>query len=184
MIYGPGDRGDVPPGTPWPRLMDLVAAGKRVMLVSGTDYGEAMRPHIFSRGETVCSWTEPGLASVQARGGLRAGDVAGCLLLLCACLCGSRAGAADRASQHAGSPRVRGGRQRRGRGGGGGQGILGAPLLLLQAPLPMSGPCMQPTASSWLSLPQRATPPLCRSQARCSVARWCAYPPVSSRTDR
>lgn len=43
----------------------MLEGGKRLLLVSGTDYGEAMAPLIFSRGQTLCGWNEPPLAAVE-----------------------------------------------------------------------------------------------------------------------
>ncbi|EIE27018.1 hypothetical protein COCSUDRAFT_83577 [Coccomyxa subellipsoidea C-169] len=47
----------------WPSINDLLLDGKRVMFVSGEDYGPAMAPLIFERNNgTVCNWQEPPLA--------------------------------------------------------------------------------------------------------------------------
>lgn len=43
----------------------MLEGGRRLLLVSGTDYGEAMRPLIFSRGDVLCGWNEPSLADVD-----------------------------------------------------------------------------------------------------------------------
>ncbi|EFN52069.1 hypothetical protein CHLNCDRAFT_139316 [Chlorella variabilis] len=43
----------------------MLEAGKRLMLVSGTDYGDTMEPLIFGRGKALCGWNEPPLASVD-----------------------------------------------------------------------------------------------------------------------
>ncbi len=41
----------------WPSINDLLLDGKRVMFVSGEDYGPAMAPLIFERNNgTVCNW--------------------------------------------------------------------------------------------------------------------------------
>ncbi|KAK9810142.1 hypothetical protein WJX72_005510 [[Myrmecia] bisecta] len=47
----------------WPTTEHLLAQGKRIILVSGTDYGSAMTSLIFSRGAATCDWDEPSLAS-------------------------------------------------------------------------------------------------------------------------
>lgn len=52
-------------GDGWPTLSAMVAAGKRVMFVSGADYGPAMAPLVFARGAVVCRWDEPALASID-----------------------------------------------------------------------------------------------------------------------
>ena len=49
----------------WPSISDLVARGKQVMFVSGSDYGAEMQPYVFERGQAVCGWVEPGLSDVE-----------------------------------------------------------------------------------------------------------------------
>ncbi|GAB4815112.1 hypothetical protein N2152v2_002158 [Parachlorella kessleri] len=49
----------------WPSAATMVAAGKRLLLVSRADYGDPMRPLVFSRSATVCGWTEPNLSAVE-----------------------------------------------------------------------------------------------------------------------
>ncbi|KAK9810746.1 hypothetical protein WJX73_004650 [Symbiochloris irregularis] len=60
----------------WPSIDDMSAAGKRVMIVSSTDYGASMLPLIFSRNTAgpggVCDWTEPGLQVWQGQPECRA----------------------------------------------------------------------------------------------------------------
>lgn len=63
VIFSVADKAAHPEA--WPKVADLVVAGKRVMFVSNTDYGAAMQPYVFSRGQAVCGWTEPGLATVE-----------------------------------------------------------------------------------------------------------------------
>ncbi|KAL3139980.1 hypothetical protein ABBQ38_004267 [Trebouxia sp. C0009 RCD-2024] len=48
-------------GGVWPSMDELVARGKRVMFVSGADYGLAMNTVIFTKDGTVCGWREPPL---------------------------------------------------------------------------------------------------------------------------
>ncbi len=43
----------------------MLTSGKRLLLVSGTDYGADMQPLIFSRGATLCGWNEPPLRAVN-----------------------------------------------------------------------------------------------------------------------
>ncbi|KAI3432222.1 hypothetical protein D9Q98_003784 [Chlorella vulgaris] len=52
-------------GPGWPTQRELLAAGKRLLLVSGTDYGADMQPLIFARGQALCGWSEPSLAAVD-----------------------------------------------------------------------------------------------------------------------
>lgn len=52
-------------GGKWPTMAELVKAGKRLVFVSGSDYGIAMRPLIFSRGEALCNWSEAPLESIS-----------------------------------------------------------------------------------------------------------------------
>ncbi len=42
-----------------------MAAGKRVVVVSGADYGEEMAPLVFARGNATCAWAEPHLHQLQ-----------------------------------------------------------------------------------------------------------------------
>jgi hypothetical protein len=46
----------------WPSINDLVAAGKRIMFISGIDYGREMNSLVFSKGPQVCGWVEPHLS--------------------------------------------------------------------------------------------------------------------------
>ena len=48
-----------------PVLLQMLAAGKRLLFVSGSDYEEAMEPLIFSRGDMLCGWNEPPLGAVD-----------------------------------------------------------------------------------------------------------------------
>lgn len=43
----------------------MLMSGKRLLFVSGSDYGEDMQPLIFTRDDTVCGWNEPPLGSVD-----------------------------------------------------------------------------------------------------------------------
>ena len=45
----------------WPSMQQLMADGKRLMVVSLTDYGEEMAGLVFARGLPVCRWLEPEL---------------------------------------------------------------------------------------------------------------------------
>ncbi len=45
----------------WPSMQQLLADGKRVMIVSLTDYKDEMAGLIFPRGLPVCRWLEPEL---------------------------------------------------------------------------------------------------------------------------
>lgn len=52
------------PTCPYPAQM--LVDGKRLLLVSGTDYGQAMQPLLFSRDQTtLCGWNEPPLRAVD-----------------------------------------------------------------------------------------------------------------------
>ncbi|KAL4424092.1 hypothetical protein ABPG75_001393 [Micractinium tetrahymenae] len=62
-VYTTEDKAAHGPG--WPSQQEMLTAGKRLLLVSGTDYGADMQPLIFSRGDTLCGWNEPSLASVN-----------------------------------------------------------------------------------------------------------------------
>jgi hypothetical protein len=53
-------------GGAWPSAAAMAARGRRLVVVSGTDYGAAMAPLIFARGAGVCGWREPGLERVEA----------------------------------------------------------------------------------------------------------------------
>lgn len=52
-------------GAGWPALEELVRSGRRLLLVSGADYGPAMEPLVFARGRAVCRWSEPDLRYVS-----------------------------------------------------------------------------------------------------------------------
>jgi hypothetical protein len=52
-------------GWEWPTGSDMVAAGKRLVMVSVADYGQDMAPLVFPRDTGICSWTEPSLQSVS-----------------------------------------------------------------------------------------------------------------------
>lgn len=55
-IYTPPDHAKHG-GVSWPSIDDLLLDGKRIMFVSGEDYGPAMAPLIFERNNgTVCGW--------------------------------------------------------------------------------------------------------------------------------
>ncbi|KAL6779087.1 hypothetical protein ACKKBF_B18815 [Auxenochlorella protothecoides x Auxenochlorella symbiontica] len=63
------------PATTWPTPRQLRAAGKRLVLVSGADYGEAMAPLVFPKDDgSVCGWHEPALRAAR---GAPACDVQG-----------------------------------------------------------------------------------------------------------
>ena len=78
----------------------MLLAGKRLLFVSGYDYGQDMAPLVFSRGQTLCGWNEPPLASidgvphcevaglgeVQVRAALRCGGA--CCAVLSVVWCG------------------------------------------------------------------------------------------------
>jgi len=85
-----------PPTTPFPSGAALLAAGKRVLVVSGTDYGPPMAGFAFPRtgDAALCGWAEPPLAGFS---GPPACDAA------CAVRDGCAPGEVDRA---AGSGRV------------------------------------------------------------------------------
>ena len=53
-------------GNQWPTGSEMVLSGKRLVLVSASDYGDDMAPIIFPRGSQVCQWVEPSLQSVAA----------------------------------------------------------------------------------------------------------------------
>jgi hypothetical protein len=52
-------------GDEWPSQQQMLLAGKRLLFVSGYDYGQDMAPLVFSRGQTLCGWNEPPLASID-----------------------------------------------------------------------------------------------------------------------
>ena len=52
-------------GGEWPRASDMVAGGRRLLLVSIEDFGRAVSPLIFRRGKHLCSWKEPPLTKVE-----------------------------------------------------------------------------------------------------------------------
>lgn len=45
----------------WPSIDTMVAQGKRILLVSGTDYGQDMSSLVFPRSKDLCSWSEPSM---------------------------------------------------------------------------------------------------------------------------
>lgn len=47
-IYSPADHGDRG-ATDWPSMDEMMAAGKRVLLLSGEDYGTSMDALIFDK---------------------------------------------------------------------------------------------------------------------------------------
>lgn len=49
----------------WPSMAQLMADGKRLMVVSLSDYGEEMADVVFARGLPVCRWLEPELVDLQ-----------------------------------------------------------------------------------------------------------------------
>lgn len=62
-IFTPADLsawGDI-----WPTGAQIVSSGRRLVLVSGTDYGDAMAPLIFAKGARVCGWSEPWLGGIR-----------------------------------------------------------------------------------------------------------------------
>jgi hypothetical protein len=63
-VYGPKERANATGGQ-WPSMDAMLAQGRRVVFVSGVDYGDAMRPLVFAKGEEVCGWTEPPLGAVD-----------------------------------------------------------------------------------------------------------------------
>lgn len=63
------------PAPAWPSLAEMWAKGKRLLLVSGTDYGEAMAPLVFPRGgHGVCGWWEPPLKVTHVAPACSVGD--------------------------------------------------------------------------------------------------------------
>lgn len=54
-----------PAPTPHAPALQMLLAGKRLLFVSGYDYGQDMAPLVFSRGQTLCGWNEPPLASID-----------------------------------------------------------------------------------------------------------------------
>ena len=54
MLYTPADHGSKN-ASDWPSMADLVAAGKRVMVVSGADYGADAAGVLFTRPQ-ICNW--------------------------------------------------------------------------------------------------------------------------------
>lgn len=50
----------------WPTIRQMVKAGKKMLFVSGSDYGREMKPLIFPRkgGDLLCNWSEAPLSSV------------------------------------------------------------------------------------------------------------------------
>lgn len=49
-----------------PSMDELLDAGRKVMFVSGSDYGIDMAPLVFKRGHTACNWTEPNMVTRRA----------------------------------------------------------------------------------------------------------------------
>ena len=43
----------------WPSIDEMAAAGKRVLFISSTDYGESMFPLVFSRWDAAATWCSP-----------------------------------------------------------------------------------------------------------------------------
>eukprot|EP00884_Botryococcus_braunii_P017639 jgi/Botrbrau1/4559/Bobra.60_2s0046.1 len=65
MIYTPVEHDALPKGA-WPSINDFVDLGRRLLFVSASDYGLAMRSLIFPReGPLMCSWVEPPLSLFQ-----------------------------------------------------------------------------------------------------------------------
>ena len=54
MLYTPRDHG-ARNASDWPSMAELVANGKRVMVVSGADYGADAADVLFTRPD-VCNW--------------------------------------------------------------------------------------------------------------------------------
>ncbi len=55
-IYTPADQASHS-NTSWPSMNDLLREGKRIMFVSGEDYGAPMASLLFERSSgTVCGW--------------------------------------------------------------------------------------------------------------------------------
>lgn len=54
MLYTPADHG-LRTASDWPSMGELVAAGKRVMVVSGADYGPDAEDVLFTR-PAICNW--------------------------------------------------------------------------------------------------------------------------------
>ena len=54
MLYTPADHG-ARNASDWPSMADLVTAGKRVMVVSGADYGADAAGVLFTRPQ-ICNW--------------------------------------------------------------------------------------------------------------------------------
>ena len=53
-------------GWQWPTAAEMVESGRRLLLVSVADYGEAMAPFVFPRGAQLCGWTEPSLNIISS----------------------------------------------------------------------------------------------------------------------
>ena len=54
VLYTPADHG-ARNASDWPSMADLVTAGKRVMVVSGADYGADAAGVLFTRPQ-ICNW--------------------------------------------------------------------------------------------------------------------------------
>jgi hypothetical protein len=63
-IFGADDLAAV--GGAWPPAGAMAAAGRRALLVSGSDYGATMAPLVHARGDALCGWAEPPLAALGA----------------------------------------------------------------------------------------------------------------------
>jgi hypothetical protein len=64
LIFSQNDLAEA--GWQWPTGADMVAMGRRLVMVSVADYGQDMAPLVFPRDTSVCGWTEPSLQSVSA----------------------------------------------------------------------------------------------------------------------
>ncbi|CAK0733927.1 hypothetical protein CVIRNUC_000356 [Coccomyxa viridis] len=65
MLYTPKDHA-ARNASDWPSMAELVAAGRRVMVVSGADYGPDAADILFTRPD-VCGWQEPPLGDFKGQ---------------------------------------------------------------------------------------------------------------------
>lgn len=50
----------------FPTMAQMITSGKQILLMSGTDYGERMKPYIFYKyGPQLCNWYEPSLEQID-----------------------------------------------------------------------------------------------------------------------
>ena len=72
MLYTPADHGGRN-ASDWPSMGELVAAGKRIMMVSGVDYGADAAGVLFTKPD-ICKW------QVQPQYPARASDILACIV--------------------------------------------------------------------------------------------------------